>query len=204
MYGEIGQAMFFAATQTEPGTDERSEESMLALNAGSDPDAFIELYRRYADAVFRYCYRRLESVEAAEDATSQVFERALRSIHQYRGGSFRAWLFRIAYTTVVDTWKRRTLTAPDVDPDQTDPDPTPEQRALQRESGENVQRLLGKLSEEQARVVELRLAGLKGPEIAEAMNRTPESVRMLQYRAMERLRNHLEPDEQAEASDEPR
>ena len=196
--------MFLAAQQTEPDTDHRLEESSLALSAQHDPDAFIELYRRYVDAVFRYCYRRLESVESAEDATSQVFERALRSIPQYRGGSFRAWLFRIAYTTVVDTWKRRQPIAPGIDPDLTDPDPTPEQRALQRESGQNVQQLLDKLSEEQARVVELRLAGLKGPEIAEAMNRTPESVRMLQYRAMERLRHHLEPDDHAEASDDPR
>jgi RNA polymerase sigma-70 factor, ECF subfamily len=176
------------------------DESRIALRAQADSDAFVQLYHRYLDSVYRYCYRRLESPEAAEDATSQVFERALRSIHQYQGGSFRAWIFRIAYTTVVDTWKRRTPTAPDPGAELSDPDPTPEQRAIQRESGQNVQHLLAHLTEEQARVIELRLAGLKGPEIAEAMDRSPESVRMLQYRAMERLRNHLKDEQPPEAS----
>lgn len=178
------------------------DETSTAIAARNDPEAFVQLYHQYLNPVYRYCYRRLDSPEAAEDATSQVFERALKSIHQYRGGSFRAWLFRIAYTTVVDTWKKRTPVAPGIEPDLTDPDPTPEQRAIQRESGENVQQLLTRLTEEQARVIELRLAGLKGPEIAEAMDRSHESVRMLQYRAMGRLRDYLEDNQPAEADDD--
>jgi RNA polymerase sigma-70 factor, ECF subfamily len=181
---------------------DRQAEASMALTAQHDPDAFSDLYHRYLDSIYRYCYRRLDSAEAAEDATSQVFERALRSIHQYRGGSFRAWLFRIAYTTVVDTWKRRRPVVQGTEPDPIDPDPTPEQRAIQRESGENVQQLLTRLTQEQARVIELRLAGLKGPEIAEAMDRSHESVRMLQYRAMERLRRHFDATQSAEADDE--
>lgn len=184
---------------SEPGM---ADEARVALNAGRDPEAFATLYHRYLDPVYRYCYRRLESPEAAEDATSQVFERALKSIGQFRGGSFRAWLFRIAYTTVVDSYKRRTPPSPDIDPNLADPDPTPEQRAIQRESGQNVRQLLSNLTEEQARVVELRLAGLKGPEIAEAMDRNPDAVRMLQFRAMERLRRHLDDDQTAEADDD--
>jgi RNA polymerase sigma-70 factor, ECF subfamily len=187
--------------KTEPETiSDQAEEARTAVRAQSDPDAFAQLYHRYLDAVFRYCYRRLDSREAAEDATSQIFERALKAIHQYRGGSFRAWIFRIAYTTVVDTYKMRAPNLPAVDADLQDPDPTPEQRAIQRESGQNVQYLLSQLTGDQARVIELRLAGLKGPEIAAAMDRTPESVRMLQYRAMERLRNHLDDDQAEEAN----
>ncbi|MFW6075680.1 MAG: RNA polymerase sigma factor [Chloroflexota bacterium] len=178
------------------------DESRLALRARQDPDAFAALYHRYLDPIYRYCYRRLETPEAAEDAASQVFERALKSIHQYRGGSFRAWLFRIAYTTVVDSYKWRSPTVGDVDQDLPDPDPTPEARSIQRESAENVQQLLRHLTEEQARVVELRLAGLKGPEIAEVMGRKTDAVRMLQYRAMERLRRHLDNDQSTEARDD--
>lgn len=176
-----------------------NDETRLALRARQDPEAFAALYHRYLDPVYRYCYRRLESPEAAEDAASQVFERALKSIHQFRGGSFRAWLFRVAYTTVVDTYKRRAPATGDVDANLPDPDPTPEQRSIQREGAENVQRLLRHLTEEQARVVELRLAGLRGPEIAEVMGRKTDAVRMLQYRAMERLRRRLDHDQSAEA-----
>lgn len=90
--------MLFASTYAT-WTSEVDDESATALAAKQDPDAFIELDRLYVNSILRYCYRRLELVEAAEDATSQVFERALSSIHQYRGGSFRVWLFRIASET---------------------------------------------------------------------------------------------------------
>jgi len=56
------------------------EDAVLAAAAASDPRAFAPLYERYLDAVYRYCYRRLGSREAAEDATSQVFYRAIAGL----------------------------------------------------------------------------------------------------------------------------
>jgi len=41
---------------------------------------------------------------------------------------------------------------------------------------------------DQREVIELRLAGLTGREIAEAMERSVDAVKMLQLRAMKRLR----------------
>ena len=49
--------------------------------------------------------------------------------------------------------------------------PNSKQRAIQRESGENVRQLLTEFTEEHARMLELRLTGLTGPEIAEVMDR---------------------------------
>lgn len=176
------------------------DEARMARRARSDPDAFAKLYHRYLGPVYRYCRRRLNSPEAAEDATSQVFYKALRSIGQFRGGSFRAWLFRIAFTTVVDNYQRPRPYEIHGGAQLVDTEPTPEQRVLDQESEQNVQALLLELTDDQREVVELRLAGLTGPEIAEATDRTPESIRMLQYRAMNRLRRHLD-DGTAEATD---
>jgi DNA-directed RNA polymerase specialized sigma24 family protein len=53
-----------------------SDDELVAL-AMEDPRHFSLLYARYLDPVHRYCYRRLGSREAAEDATSLVFTRAL-------------------------------------------------------------------------------------------------------------------------------
>ena len=47
------------------------------------------------------------------------------------------------------------------------------------------------LPEEQRRVVELRLAGLTGPEVAAALGRSHDSVRTTQRRALARLRTLL-------------
>jgi DNA-directed RNA polymerase specialized sigma24 family protein len=54
-----------------------------------------------------------------------------------------------------------------------------------------VHHALAQLPEEQRRVVELRLAGMNGPEIALALGRSHDSVRTTQRRALARLRTLL-------------
>src|SRR5687767_10813554 len=71
-------------------------EANLIARAAHDAQAFAFLYRRYLDPVYRYCYHRLGSKEAAEDVTSQVFSKALGALSTYRGERpFRSWLFAI-------------------------------------------------------------------------------------------------------------
>jgi RNA polymerase sigma factor (sigma-70 family) len=182
------------------GSDER-----LAVRAKSDPDAFAELYERYLDDVYRYCARRVNSMQAAEDLTATVFERALAGIERYRGGSFRAWIFRIAHNAVTDHYRRGwRLVTRDSDTSLPDADPTPEEIVIADERSAMLQDLLDSLTEDQRRVVELRLAGLTGTEIAELLSRSPDAVKMLQYRALQRLRTQiitLEPED-AGANDE--
>lgn len=49
--------------------------------------------------------------------------------------------------------------------------------------------MLGKLPTDQRRVVELRLAGLTGPEIASVLGRSHDAVKKLQGRAIAKLRD---------------
>lgn len=169
-----------------------AEEEALVERARRDPRAFAPLYVRYADPVYRFCYRRLGEPEAAEDATSQVFLKALAALPEYRSGSFRAWLFTIARNVVIDLYRERRIERlPETAPDPIDPGPTPEEVMLRAESHLGVQALLAALSPEQREVVELRLAGLNGAEIAQVLGRSHGSVRALQYRAAQRLRDVL-------------
>jgi RNA polymerase sigma-70 factor (ECF subfamily) len=99
----------------------------VVARAQRDPTAFAPLYMAYVEPVYRYCYRRLGSREAAEDATSLVFERALRSLATFRGGSFRAWLFTIAHNAVTDAYRRRGTNPPFIEAmEVADPAPPPE------------------------------------------------------------------------------
>jgi len=86
------------------GGDRDDSDERLAATCAADPAVFGALYDRYVDRVYRYCARRLPTVEAAEDATSQTFMEALRSIGRYRAdrATFRTWLFAIAHHVVVD------------------------------------------------------------------------------------------------------
>jgi RNA polymerase sigma factor (sigma-70 family) len=54
-----------------------------------------------------------------------------------------------------------------------------------------VQRTLARLSEEQRQVLELRLAGLTGPEIAVVLGRSHSAVRTIQCRALTQMRRLL-------------
>lgn len=75
--------------------------------AGGDGVAFDSLVRATYRDVWRFC-AHLDSPEAAEDLTQEVFLRALRSLAGYRGEcSARTWLFVIARRTVADAIRKR-------------------------------------------------------------------------------------------------
>lgn len=82
---------------TQPEPEASASDAELVALAMADLRQFALLYTRYLDPVHRYCYRRLGSREAAEDATSAVFTKALAAFPRYRDASFRAWLFTIAH-----------------------------------------------------------------------------------------------------------
>lgn len=66
------------------------------------------LYTRYGSAVFGHCKRFLRSSEAAEDATQEVFVRALRQAGRWPAASeLRPWLFRIATNYCLNELRRR-------------------------------------------------------------------------------------------------
>lgn len=175
------------SVQALPGGTGGDDE--LVARARHDRRAFAILYARYLDPVHRYCYRRLGSREAAEDATSLVFAKALAGLPDYRDGSFRGWLFGIAHHVVADDLRARRPHAPlDEAGDLLDAAPSPEELALAAEERCSVRDLLANLPAEQRQIVELRLAGLNGPEIAAVSGRSLAAVKVGQFRAYARLR----------------
>ena len=168
------------------------DESVIIERARRDPAAFAPLYREYVGPVYRYCYRRLGTKELAEDATSQIFTRALHGLESFENRSFRSWLFTIAYRVVVDVYRaRRPDTSLEDAVDPSDPAPTPEEAVLAKEDGRRIRSLLASLTDDQRQVIELRLAGLTGAEIADTLEKSVGAVRLQQHRAILRLRNLL-------------
>jgi RNA polymerase sigma-70 factor (ECF subfamily) len=174
------------------------DDHALVAAALRDREAFAPLYVRYAVPIYRYCYRRLGSREYAEDATSIVFEKALAALHTHRGGSFRGWLFTIAHNVSVTVGKERRHVPLVAVETVVDAAPSPEDLALAADDHRSLHALMDALSVDQRRVVELRLSGLTGAEIAQVLGKSVASIKMLQLRAMARLRRSLkaETDEQ--------
>ncbi len=174
----------------------------IVVRAQIDPRDFGPLYERYAPIVYHYCLRRLSNPETASDATALVFTRALAALPRFRpdrrreGSTFRAWLFTIAHNVVVDHHRRHrphvSLDSQPVPPAQahrlTDTAATPEQQALLNDSADRVHRLLSTLPERPRAIVELRLAGLSGQEIAKTLGMSHAAVKSAQRRAYASLR----------------
>ena len=183
----------------EPSIDLPGEEATLVAQAKQDRRAFAALYERHVAAVFGYCYHRLGSREAAEDATSLIFTRALAALPSHSSCSFRGWLFGIAHHVVADVLRGKHRDVPlDVASTVWDPAPSPEGTALTGETHRALAAALAQLSAQQRQVVELRLAGLTSAEIAETLGCSQGAVDVTQHRAVLRLRRLLSADTNGE------
>jgi RNA polymerase sigma-70 factor (ECF subfamily) len=172
------------------------DDTVLLLAAKADPRSFAALYGRYADAVYRYCDRRLRDCHAAEDATSQVFERAFVNLSKCRHDAFRPWLFTIAHNVVVDAFRRRRHLVPLENAERV-PDvcESPEDAALSGETARTVRDLLQALTPDQRAVIELRLAGLTGTESMKLLGISRPVLGARTFRAMNTMRALLQATE---------
>ncbi|MGI8483821.1 MAG: RNA polymerase sigma factor [Thermomicrobiales bacterium] len=175
------------------------DEDREIARAKSDPVAFAPLYERYADAIYGYCYRRTSDREQAADLTSQIFVKALVALERFDPqvgrAPFRSWLFSIAHNHVVDAHRLRRQHASldnDARPMQiADTSPTPEDHAIANERRRDLTLAMAELTDGQRQIVELRLAGLTGPEIATVLGMQLPAVKSSQFRAYTRLRQLL-------------
>ena len=65
-------------------------------------DAFNTLVLSYQTAAYNLAYRLIGETATAADATQEAFIAAFKNLGQYRGGSFKAWLFRIVTNASYD------------------------------------------------------------------------------------------------------
>ncbi len=87
--------------------DAMDETALIRSAVNGDLDAFNRLVLEYQESAFNVALRILGEVPAAEDATQNAFISAYRNLHQYRGGSFKAWVFRMVTNACYDELRRR-------------------------------------------------------------------------------------------------
>jgi RNA polymerase sigma-70 factor (ECF subfamily) len=175
-----------------------TDQDLLIKVAGHDRAAFAQLYRLHYDHIFRYCARRLFNRHAAEDVTSTVFFKVMRTIGSFEGNSkdFRNWLYRIATNAVNDhlrTAKRRAdaisniATVPGRDHTvEAESDVEFQEQVLP------VKQALLTLKPKQQTVITLRFfEKLKLTEIAEILGQDPATTRSQLSRALSSLRKKL-------------
>lgn len=90
-------------------TIQTSEQELIERASNGDLDAFNQLVLEHQTLIHRYACSLMNDSAAAEDITQESFIKAFQNITSFRGGSFRAWLMRIATNTLHDhaRWNRR-------------------------------------------------------------------------------------------------
>lgn len=187
---------------TPPPTDRPSDDDLAERARQGELDAFNALVGRYQRPVFGLCLRMLSSPAAAEDAAQDAFISAWRGIGGYRGGSFQAWMLRIAGNQCRDELRKRKRRPSDsldsmieAEGDGVAPpsrERSPEGQALGSETARVIQQGLQTLREEQRMAVLLSdVQGLAYAEIAESMGTSVGTVKSRISRGRARLREFL-------------
>lgn len=170
------------------------DDRLLVEAAQKDPTRFAELYELNFARVYAYVARRVGDRDAAQDLTSDVFHKALASLHtfEWRGVPFAGWLLRIAANMIVDRSKRgtREITGQDLS-ELPDLDKRP--KLEEADQCSRLFALVDQLPADQRRVIGMRFAEEKSiREIAQALGRSEGAVKQLQFRALQNLRTRME------------
>jgi len=178
-----------------------SDEATLVQRAiDCDPEAFGRLYDIHVDRVYRHIYYRVGNEQDAEDLTQQVFLKAWQAISRYRKTTspFIAWLMTISHNLVVDSYRtRKHTTYLEAEVLADCPASGPEQAAEASFEQQRLRRAILKLSSDEQQVVVLRfIEGFQFAEIASVLKKREGNVRVILHRALVKLRNILEKDEQ--------
>ncbi len=173
------------------------KELPFLTHASATPADLQPIYEQYFPRIYKYCLRRVGSVQEAEDLTSLIFSRALNALPGYRGGSMAAWLFRIAHNVVVNHFKSRRVTIP-LDEVQADAEPAEElvDHLVRAEERQQLRRLVAQLPDEQQEMLALKLTGgLSAKEIGQVIGKSEGAVRIAIFRIVQQLREAWEQEE---------
>ncbi len=179
-----------------------AESQALDAAQRGDRHAFNDLVVKYQTTVFNVALRTLGNRDDASDATQEAFLSAYRAIEEFRGGSFKAWLLRIAVNTCYDILRRRQRrpsTSLDViveeagdQPSFADRQISPERAALGAETVTAVEQALQTLPADQRSIVVLcDIQGLSYEEAADIEGIALGTVKSRLSRARVRLRQFL-------------
>jgi RNA polymerase sigma-70 factor, ECF subfamily len=166
------------------------KQSIAAL----DKQALEKLYEDHSPEIYRYAYRLLSDAHLAEDCVADTFHRLIIAV---RGGTsfenIRAYLFRIAHNWVTDHYRRHPVPALALlEGIQSNTEGNPSTLAAQNMDRQQMRTALLKLSPDQRQVIELRfIENWSHQEIANALGKSVDATRALQYRALETLRQLL-------------
>ena len=179
---------------------ERITDELLLKKAGEgDQAAFLDLYDRYRQPIFRFAYRLLGSVEIAEDVTHDCFLSLIRKPENFRPerASLKTYLYAAARNLAMKHFRNqgRETGLDEVSEEPTDsPRRGPLRRLLDEELATQVREAVFSLPPLQREALILfEYEELSLNEVAEIAGTDVGAIKARLYRAREGLRRILQP-----------
>jgi len=168
---------------------------LISLAKNGDEYAISCLYDIHCQGIFRFLYYRTGDRYIAEDMTSEVFIQMIRSLHKYNpdSGSFTSWLYTIARHQSIDHY-RKTKSRPEqgITEDLISSSPGPEATNDKAQLHVELISKIKELPKEYRELIALRFVSqLSIQETAITLGKTIDSVKGMQYRALEVLREKM-------------
>jgi RNA polymerase sigma-70 factor (ECF subfamily) len=179
-----------------PGKTEPTE--LIVRARTGDTQAWGDLYREYAPAIFRFCRRAMPTREDAEDATMEIFMKLRDKLSQYdQTRSFTAWLYKVAANHCWDMLRRRKLRQ-DKETEDVDalpleaPEPNQLEKLIEERTSEEVRKALDKLGVRARMALVMRYySDMSYDEIADALDVRRAFVGVVLLRARHELRQAI-------------
>lgn len=150
------------------------------------------MYNEYADDIFRFVFVHVRDTQVAEDITADTFLKAWNKIDTFDWRHGRAWLYTIARNNLADHWRKNKPLPLDEEIEIADDKPAQSEILDKKLDFKRAAKALAKLPEEMKSVVTLRfLQGYSVRETAQALDISESNVRVVQYRALKKLRKVL-------------
>lgn len=81
---------------------ELKDEELLRRYGRGDTEALADLVGRYRKVLYAFTLRMTGNTHDADEVFQEVWMKVMQRGGDYRAGSFRSWLFRIAHNLVID------------------------------------------------------------------------------------------------------
>ena len=133
------------------------EQTLIEQSRAGDLDSFNAIVEMYQGQVYAVALRMVRDAALAEDLAQEAFISAYRNLNQYRGGSFKSWLLRIARNATLDALRksqRRPAESLDeniiaFEAELVSPEATPAEAALNTELGDHIKEVMADLHPDQ-------------------------------------------------------
>lgn len=170
-------------------------QEVLSHAQSGKEEALTQLYNHYHERLYRFIYYRVSHKEVAEDLTEEVFVKLFRNLKNLQqSAAFEGWLYQIARNRVIDYYRSKKSTVPLEEVENTLEYDTNIVDIVNLQTNQKILiKILKELGAEQQMVIKLKfMEDLDNEAIAQIMNKKEGAIRVIQHRAITKLKELME------------